>query len=39
MQIRYSEQSILDLNSIIEYISKNSINSAVDYANKFNSDS
>jgi len=31
MQIRYSEQSILDLNSIIEYISKDSINRALSY--------
>lgn len=32
MQIKYSEQSILDLDSIIQYISKDSINRALAYA-------
>jgi len=32
MQIKYSEQSILDLDSIIEYISKDSISRALSYA-------
>jgi len=32
MQIKYSEQSILDLEAIIEYISKDSISRALAYA-------
>ena len=32
MQIKYSEQSILDLEAIIEYISKDSISRALLYA-------
>lgn len=32
MHIKYSEQSILDLNTIIEYISKDSITRALSYA-------
>ena len=32
MQIKYSEQSILDLEAIVEYISKDCLNRAVSYA-------
>lgn len=32
MQIKYSEQSILDLDSIIRYISKDSVSRALAYA-------
>ena len=32
MYIKYSEQSILDLNAIIEYISKDSVRRALSYA-------
>lgn len=32
MQIKYSEQSILDLDTIIQYISKDSVNRALAYA-------
>jgi addiction module RelE/StbE family toxin len=32
MQIKYTEQSILDLDSIVAYISKDSINRALSYA-------
>ena len=32
MHIKYSEQSILDLDAIIEYISKDSVNRALSYA-------
>ena len=35
MQIKYSEQSILDLESIVEYISKDSVNRALSYADFF----
>ena len=33
MQIKYSNQSILDLNAVVEYISKDSIARALSYAN------
>jgi len=32
MQIKYSEQSILDLESIVEYISQDSVSRALSYA-------
>lgn len=37
MQIRHTEQSILDMNNIIEYIAKDSLNIAIDYIEKMKS--
>lgn len=35
MQIKYSEKSILDLDAVIEYVSKDSANRAMLYADIF----